>query len=162
MIRSTQLLKPSDWRQLREIRLKALQDSPAAFLSKYEQEAGWTDAQWSTEVARGRWLVVTENGRRVALLGATPEADVPPSDRYLSYMWVAPSHRRAGLAMRLVVTMLDLLRDEQIGRVWLWVLDGNEPARTLYERLGFRRTGETQPLKEDPTRFEERMTRALR
>lgn len=44
----------------------------------------------------------------------------------------------------------------------LFVADGNDRARRLYERLGFRSTGERQPLPSDPARGEERYAVRLR
>jgi ribosomal protein S18 acetylase RimI-like enzyme len=41
--------------------------------------------------------------------------------------------------------------------VVLWVADHNDAARRLYERLGFRPTGESQPLPSNPARSESRM-----
>jgi ribosomal protein S18 acetylase RimI-like enzyme len=158
----TRHLADRDWADLRELRLTALRESPAAFLSTYALESTWTDDDWQREAARGDWLVETVGDRPVGLLGATPEWDIAESDRYLSYLWVAPDHRRRGVGQRLVRTMLARLRANGVERAWLWVLDGNEPARRLYERLGFTSTGERQPLKEDPARCEERMTLALR
>jgi ribosomal protein S18 acetylase RimI-like enzyme len=101
-------------------------------------------------------------GRPVALLGATAEADIAESERYLSYLWVAPSHRGRGLASELVLDMLARMRAADVSRAWLWVLSGNGAARRLYERLGFTSTGDRQPLEKDPSRFEERMTLSLR
>lgn len=159
---STRHLGDQDWAELRDLRLTALRESPAAFLSTYAQESAWTDDDWRREAGRGDWLVETEGDRPVAMLGATPEWDIPESDRYLSYLWVAPGRRRRGLGERLVRSMLDRLRDSGVEWAWLWVLDGNDPARRLYERLGFVSTGERQPLKDDPARCEERMRLALR
>lgn len=158
---SARLLSEDDWRQLRALRLAALEDSPQAFLSTYQDEAVWSEAQWRSEASRGWWLVHMDGGRPIAMLGATPEWDIAPSERYLSYLWVARDHRRRGLGKRLVADMLDRLRAAGMARAWLWVLGGNAPARRLYEALGFVSTGERQPLKKDPARYEERMTLPL-
>lgn len=159
---STRLLTADDWRQLRALRLTALKDSPGAFLSTYEEQRDWTEPDWRTEAARGVWLVRVADDRPVGLLGATPESDIAASDRYLSYLWVAPSHRGRGVAQELVREMLARLRAAEVERAWLWVLGENDSARRLYEELGFVSTGERQPLKKDPSRFEERMTLSLR
>jgi ribosomal protein S18 acetylase RimI-like enzyme len=95
------------------------------------------------------------------MLGATPESDISASERYLSYLWVVRDHRRRGLGKQLVTDMLDRLRAAGVPRAWLWVLGENAAARRLYEGLGFASTGERQPLKKDPMRYEERMTLAL-
>jgi ribosomal protein S18 acetylase RimI-like enzyme len=57
----------------------------------------------------------------------------------------------------LLRTVLDRLRDSGVRTVWLYILDGNNPAMRLYQRFGFQRTNEHQPLPDDPARSEERM-----
>jgi ribosomal protein S18 acetylase RimI-like enzyme len=159
---STTILGGNDWARLRDLRLAALEESPEAFLSTYDEQVGWTEQDWRAEVTRGTWLVREVGGHPVALLGATPEADIAASERYLSYLWVAPSHRRHGVARELVLEMLARLRATGVRRAWLWVLSGNRAAWQLYERLGFASTGDRQPLDKDPSRYEERMTLSLR
>lgn len=155
------LLSSAEWAQLRDLRLTALRDSPESFLSTFEGQVGWTDDDWRAEASRGDWLVEKVDAQPVAMLGATAETDIADSERYLSYLWVAPTHRRHGLAAGLVRAMLDRLRAAGVVRAWLWVLGENDAARQLYENLGFVSTGERQPLEKDPSRFEERMSLSL-
>ena len=42
------------------------------------------------------------------------------------------------------------------------VAEDNDPARRLYERLGFRMTGKSAPLHSDPTRLSLEMARDVR
>lgn len=51
-------------------------------------------------------------------------------------IWVAPTHRGRGLGAHLLVTLLHEARSRGIGAVSLSVESGN-PARALYEKLGF-------------------------
>lgn len=155
------LLSSAEWAQLRDLRLTAVRDSPESFLSTFEEQVGWTDDDWRAEASRGDWLVETVDAQPVAMLGATAETDIADSERYLSYLWVAPTHRRHGLAAGLVRAMLGRLRAAGVVRAWLWVLGENDAARQLYEKLGFLSTGERQPLEKDPSRFEERMSLSL-
>jgi RimJ/RimL family protein N-acetyltransferase len=155
------LLRDQEWRLLRDLRLRALRDAPEAFLSTLDRESAWTENDWMAELARGDWLAAFADGDAIALLGATSESDIATTDRYLSYLWVAPGYRRRGVATELVLSMLDRLREMRVVRVWLWVLDGNEAARRLYEVLGFVSTHERQPLNDDPPRCEERMSLPL-
>jgi ribosomal protein S18 acetylase RimI-like enzyme len=46
-------------------------------------------------------------------------------------------------------------------RVHLWVAESNRSARLLYERCGFRPTGERQPLPSNPQLPEIAMARSL-
>jgi RimJ/RimL family protein N-acetyltransferase len=155
------LLGNDEWRLLRDLRLRALAEAPQAFLSTLDRESAWTQNDWMWELRRGDWMAVFADDGTIALLGATSESDIATTERYLSYLWVAPAYRRRGIARELVLCMLDRLRSLEVDRVWLWVLDGNESARRLYEALGFVSTHERQPLSDDPSRCEERMSLAL-
>jgi len=46
--------------------------------------------------------------------------------------------------------------------VGLWVTDGNDTARTMYQRVGFEFTGEWAPLPHDAATGEHRMRIVLR
>jgi ribosomal protein S18 acetylase RimI-like enzyme len=61
-------------------------------------------------------------------------------------MWVDPQHRRRGVARALVEQAVRWAEERQAREVILWVADHNIPARMLYEQVGFRPTGERQPL----------------
>ena len=156
---SIRFLSASEWRLLRSARLDALRESPTSFLSTFAEERQYGQPRWEAELRRGDWLVGTGDDppQAQALLGATRGADIPAGDRYLSYLWVAPPARRRGLGMSLVTRMLTHLRQWDVPRVWLWVLDGNAGADQLYRKVGFERTGLRKPLPHDPARIEERL-----
>jgi len=157
----TWILAEDEWFRLRDLRLTALRESPRAFLSSYQRESIYCEAEWRTELSRGNWLVAAERGRTVGLLGVTQEVSTPPNECYLEFLWVSPRFRRSGVATSLMKAALkDVLRSE-ITTVWVWVLNGNEPARHLYERFGFVRTGVRQSLSNNPSRCEELMKLAL-
>jgi len=50
---------------------------------------------------------------------------------------VLPAYRRRGIARKLVQAALHLIRSHGGTRAFLTVIDGNLPAYTLYQRLGF-------------------------
>ena len=152
-----EVLTENDWPRLRSIRLSALRDDPLAFLSNYESEAAYDEQRWRREFSRGEWNVMLANDRDVGLVGATREPGTPPHECHLEFLWIAPGSRRAGVATTLLRTVLDRLRDSGVRMVWLWILNGNDPALHLYEQFGFQSTNERQPLPDDPARSEERM-----
>ena len=154
---SIRFLSASEWRLLRSARLDALSDSPASFLSTFAEERQYGQHRWEAELGRGDWLVGTGDDAAEALLGATRGGDIPGVDRYLSYLWVAPPARGRGLGTTLVTRMLTQLREREVPRVWLWVLDGNDAAQRLYRNVGFESTGLRKPLPHDPSRTEERL-----
>jgi ribosomal protein S18 acetylase RimI-like enzyme len=156
---SIRFLSASEWRLLQSARLDALSESPASFLSTFAEERQYGQQRWKAELDRGAWLVGTRDdaAQPQALLGATWGADIPVDDRYLSYLWVAPPARGRGLGRTLVTRMLAHLREWEVPRVWLWVLDGNDTAHQLYRKVGFESTGLRKPLSRDPSRIEERL-----
>ena len=78
---------------------------------------------------------------RVATVDGAPVAIALLARRgaegWIGGMGVVPSHRRHGVGRAVLVATLDAARDAGIERVRLEVLEQNDPARRLYERLGF-------------------------
>ena len=126
-----------------------------------DEQVLWSQDDWARELRRGTWLVATDHGDDVGLLGATSEDDIPREDRYASYMWVHPHRRREGIGTLLLTTLIARLRADGVSSLWLWVMDDNPNALRLYEGAGFRLTGDRQPLAADPSRHEVRMVRRL-
>jgi len=152
-----EILDEDKWPRLREARLTALKEAPGAFLSNYGRELRYGEEDWRAEFSRGEWTLMMKNGRVVGLIGATREVATPPSECYLEYLWISPEFRRSGVASSLIKTVLKRLGKSGITTVWLWILEGNESARRLYEGLGFRSTDKKQPLPNNPSRHEELM-----
>lgn len=152
-----EVLTEDDWPRLQNVRLIALKDEPLAFLATYEREESFTEASWRQEFSRGEWNVLLADGREIGLLGVTRLPDMPSQECYLEYLWVAPEHRLAGRASRLLRTVLVHLRDSGVHTVWLYVLDGNDRAMRLYRGFGFQSEGKPQPLPDDDPRSEQLM-----
>ena len=146
------------WRALKQLRLSALADSPAAFGSTLAREVALDDAEWQRRARGGSWLAWA-NGRPVGMVALVP--DDGSDGQQVVGMWVAPSSRRTGVGAALVEAACALASELGAGQVCLWVADGNEGARRAYEAYGFTATGERQPLPSDPSVGEERMCRAL-
>jgi [ribosomal protein S18]-alanine N-acetyltransferase len=79
-------------------------------------------------------LVAEEGGR---IVGTVYANTVSPDFGYVFGLYSVPDARRRGIAVALMRAIASLLRDEGRGYVVLSVDTPNEPARTLYERLGF-------------------------
>ncbi len=150
-------LTEDDWSRLRDIRLSALQDFPAAFLSSYELETGYGEQRWRQEFSRGTWNILLANDEDVGLLGVTREQAMSAQECYLEYLWVAPSFRRSGAASMLLRTILNCLRNSGVRTVWLYILNGNQVAMSLYQKFGFQSTNESQLLPDHPAGSEHRM-----
>jgi GNAT superfamily N-acetyltransferase len=130
-----------DWRELRELRLRALADSPDAFLTTLAEAQERSDEEWREWASRSV-IFVDDVFDGMAGGFVTEEGDA-----MLWGMWVAPERRGAGLAEALARAVIDWARGDGRPRVVLWVVIGNVPAERFYERLGFRPTGVTAQLR---------------
>ena len=134
-------LTADDWTVLREIRLRALADSPDAFGSTLEREQGFDEQDWRRRTVRPV-LVVEVDGRRVAMGGTFADDGV----LHVWGMWTDPEHRGSGHGRAL----LDALVAPAVAagqRAQLHVNVANPSARAFYERCGFVGTGELEPLR---------------
>ena len=146
----------ADWEALRQLRLRALAEDPDAFASTLDAEVALPAEVWRRRAEGGpasATFIARQDGVDVGLAGVFAEPD-PPGRMHLISMWVDPRHRRQGAARALIDLVVGWAAERRASELVLWVADQNDPARRLYERLGFRPTGERQPLPSNPARTE--------
>lgn len=139
-----EVLAADDWEILRDVRLRALKDSPAAYMSTYDEVAAWTEERWRHSFVTAVWVVIRSERRIIAVASSLRATGGPLSERYIESVWVEPGHRRSGVLREILRHLAE--REPEVEDWFLWVLDGNADARAVYERLGFAPTGKTQPL----------------
>jgi ribosomal protein S18 acetylase RimI-like enzyme len=150
------VLTPDDWRTWRHLRLAALTEAPYAFGS---QLADWTGDGDAEERWRAR-LSIPESHNAVALLdghGVGMATGVPTSDVgivELISMWVAPGARGRGVGDALVRDIEGWARSIGARVLRLSVAEDNAHGALLYQRHGFRYTGELGDLMADGVRRE--------
>lgn len=148
-----------DFDILRTIRLEALRSDPHAFGSTLEREEGRADADWRAWLGRGATFVAELDDGPVGLVVAMPDED--PATVGLYAMFVAERARRRGLGRQLVDAAVEWAASTGAAHASLMVIDGNEPAATLYESCGFAYTGESHLRERDGAR-ELAMSRVIR
>jgi ribosomal protein S18 acetylase RimI-like enzyme len=149
----------------REIRLRMLSDSPAAFHSTYDAALTFPDEHWrdltvAAAHAEERICYVAEDAERwsgtasgvLALDGSMVE---------IVSVWVDPAYRGQGVATALIEPVIAWGIQQGATRATLWVHDQNETAIKLYERLGFERTGRRQVFGAAGDRVRFMMARSL-
>ena len=162
-------IRRDDGPSLRAFRLRALADAPMAFGSTLAGEAAFTDDVWRERAERGAsgddriTFVAEDNGRWVGIAtGLANDSDVPGDPRpELVGMFVDREARGQGVGAALVNAVIDWARARRAGGLCLWVTATNGPAITLYERCGFKPTGERKPLAHSPALELFRMARDL-
>jgi ribosomal protein S18 acetylase RimI-like enzyme len=157
----------NEWRVYRDLRLRALADSPDAFGSTLAAETGHLDAEWARQLASSvdsplnLPLVAEVRGEPIGLAwGRIDTSD--PDLAALYQMWVAPSHRGVDAGQMLLKAVIAWARARNASSLDLGVTCGDSPARRLYERAGFQPMGEPQPLRPGSTLLAQAMRLALR
>lgn len=111
---------------------------------------------WSEQSVSGElnnvlslWLVAEDEGKVIGYVGS--QSVLGAAD--MMNIAVHPDRRRQGVAERLVLALVDALKERMIHSLMLEVRVSNDAARALYEKLGFvcvgRRPGYYRNPKED-------------
>jgi len=148
---------PGDEAILRSLRLEALTEAPEAFGSTYDREMARTPADWQRWLSPGVTFILEEAGTPRGLVAAVRDAD-DAGIVYLMAMWVHPALRGSGAADALVTEHLAWAHAAGARLVRLDVIATNNRARRLYERHGFRLTGQ-QTMRDADGRVELSMER---
>jgi ribosomal protein S18 acetylase RimI-like enzyme len=149
----------------KDVRLRALQDSPGAFGSNYAWESQLADAEWMKRI--GRWngiagigYLAMDQGAPCGIAGCLLDENDPTLAQLIS-MWIAPTHRRRGAGQLMVEQVICWARSRGALRLQLMVTGRNDSAIRFYQRLGFAFTGKTIPYRNDPTEIEREMELAI-
>jgi ribosomal protein S18 acetylase RimI-like enzyme len=148
------------------VRLRALQDTPAAFGSTYAREAEFSDADWLQRAAnlftpRSIGYLAQQQEEYCGIAAAFLDEQDPQYATLMS-MWVAPDHRRTGTGSLLVDAIESWARRSGAHTLQLMVTSYNLAAISFYHRLGFTETGHTEPYPNDPTLIQFEMSKSIR
>jgi ribosomal protein S18 acetylase RimI-like enzyme len=135
-------LTPDDALVLREIRLRALAETPENFGSLVAVERAKSDDDWRAWLTERAWFAAFDGDTAVALVCGWPGA----AEWLVFSMWVAPQLRGHGLAARLMDAVRAAAGEAGAQAIALHVFEGNGRARRVYERLGFALTGQSEDV----------------
>jgi ribosomal protein S18 acetylase RimI-like enzyme len=143
-------VRPDEWRELREIRLRALADAPNAFGATLAEEAADRDEVWQHRANRpnGTAVVAVDASGRLVGMASSGPAPERPEIAAVYGMWVDPAARGQGLGAAMIGVLADWAAEAGYESIGLGVTIGNGPAIGLYERLGFTDTGLRYPLRD--------------
>ena len=99
----------------------------------------WSERSITAEISNplSKWFVAVEGDTVVGYIGS--QTVLGESD--MMNVAVSPEFRGRGIGEKLVQTLIDWLKDNQVYRLTLEVRVSNEPAIKLYEKLGFTQIG---------------------
>jgi ribosomal protein S18 acetylase RimI-like enzyme len=157
-------IKPQTALVFKDVRLRALLDSPTAFSSTYVKELQFPDEEWMKRSVRwssdGSAIFLALDGDAgCGMIGAFEEEGRQRAQ--LISMWVDPGFRRAGVGKLLIEAVVDWVHSRGVRELKLMVTSVNEGAIAFYQRLGFQMTGKTGVYPNDATITEYEMVRGL-
>ena len=147
------------------VRLRALQDAPHAFGSTYAKESLFSDSEWLARIERmngerGVGFLAMDGESPCGIIGSFLDEN-DPTRAWIVSMWTAPTHRQQGIGRLLVKEVEGWACLHNAQRLQLMVTNNNESAICFYGRLGFVRTGRTEPYPNDPAIIEYEMVRLI-
>jgi GNAT superfamily N-acetyltransferase len=159
-------LRPGEAGLFKDLRLRALEESPTAFADSLTEVAAQPPEYWdkltaSVTRADGQVMFVAEeDGRAIGLVFGLFDRD-DASLGHLGGMWVEPAARRRGVGRALADAVIAWARERKLRALELWVTEGNRGAIDLYAARGFAATGEEDVLASDPSFRVSRMVLVL-
>lgn len=150
---SVRPVNPAEWPTYRDLRLRALLDSPQAFGSTHEAEAPRADAVWADRLAEAtssdtdRVLFALDDGLACGLIWCRLSLEAPVQ-AHCYQMWVDPASRGKGAGRALLQAAVAWAAGRGADRVLLGATAGDTPAMRLYRASGFRPIGGLEPLRE--------------
>lgn len=99
----------------------------------------WSERSVASELKNpySMWFVACEEDRVAGYVGSQSAID----EADMMNLAVHPDYRRKGVAQELVTALCDGLTQKGIRCLLLEVRSSNEPAKALYERMGFVQVG---------------------
>jgi ribosomal protein S18 acetylase RimI-like enzyme len=159
-------VRPGEWQELRDVRLRALEESPDSFGSRADEARRRDDLDWRAWAEAGACsddsaLFVAEGKSGFAGLCGVFLHEHDRRIAQIFAMWVAPDERGRRLGDELLGAASRWSVARGAEELVLDVTETNEAARRLYARGGFRETGTRAPLRSNPALLTVEMRRRL-
>jgi GNAT superfamily N-acetyltransferase len=144
---SVRLLDEEDWSVYRDVRLRALRESPEAFVASAEEEEAWPEEDWRARMRRSRRLLAERDGRVVGVASLGKHRTGEEGVGELFGLWVEPDQRGTGVARRLLEAAAQQARQDGLTHLVYWVGTDNGRAVAFASSFGFRPTDSRRPVR---------------
>lgn len=142
-------IRSDQWRILRDVRLRALEEAPYAFGTTLAEGQIRTDRDWQ-DMARDHatlldraYFMACVRDNPCGMAGCYRRA----SDIVvLTAMWVAPEFRGQKIGEQIVCAVIEWAREGGATTLEAWVSENN-PARFFYQKIGFEDTDLIEPIR---------------
>jgi ribosomal protein S18 acetylase RimI-like enzyme len=160
-----QPVSPQTASAFKEVRLRALQDSPLAFSSTYTRESELPQEEWIARSQRwdgeGSVLYLAFDDlhplHACGMVACYGEQNSGRLRGHVISMWVDPAYRRAGVGRMLIDALKTWASSRGMHELKLMVTSVNQPAIDFYIRMGFLMSGMTGPYPNDAAVIEHEM-----
>lgn len=151
---SIRRIETDEWREVRDLRLRALQDPVAAlaFLDTFENASEQPDEFWQHRAKQaaeggpnGQFVTIADDGEWFGSATVIGDRDAAPSALVVG-VYVADGHRGSGAIEALFDECAAWAAEGGLTELTLEVHVDNHRAQAAYERCGFTRTGQITEL----------------
>lgn len=150
-------LNKNDWKQFKDIRLEALQNSPTSFSSLYEEEISYPEERWINFHERGEFFGAFIDGNLIGsgrLCLRTSKSSQHKSE--ICGIYVKPEYRSNGVAKKIIEVLVGHGKEKGCTQIHLGCVTINISAVNLYKKCGFEIYGtEQNAIKIDGTFYDE-------
>jgi GNAT superfamily N-acetyltransferase len=143
---TVRVLDEAEWSLYRDVRLRALEESPDAFTSTLAEEAPQDEQFWRDRMNRAHRLLAERKKLPVGVISVGPY-DRDPEAGEVFGLYVVPEARGAGVSWRLVEAAAALATSNGYRQLYYWVGTDNGRAVGFANNFGFRTTGARRPAR---------------
>jgi GNAT superfamily N-acetyltransferase len=143
---TVRVLDESEWPLYRDVRLRALAESPGSFAATLAEEADRDEQFWRDQISRSQRLLA-ERGTEPQGIASLGPYEEEPSAAEVFGLYVIPEARRTGVAWRLVEAAAALATQQAYVRLYYWVGTDNGRAVGFANNFGFRITDYRRPTR---------------
>ena len=141
---SVRVLDESDWSLYRDIRLRALTESPRSFTATLADEADRDEQFWRDRMTRSYRLLAERGELPQGIVSLGPD-EQDPAQAEVFGLYVVPEARSTGVSWRLVEAAADLAIQAGYTQLYYWVGTDNARAIGFGKNFGFQTTDRRRP-----------------
>ncbi len=141
---TVRVLDESEWAMYRDVRLRALADSPASFTATLAEEADRDEQFWRDRMTRSHRLLAERGPVPQGIVSLGPYEQEPSAGEVFG-LYVVPEARGTGISWRLVEAAAALATQQAYLQLYYWV--GTDIGRAIgfANNFGFRTTEYRRP-----------------
>jgi L-amino acid N-acyltransferase YncA len=141
---TVRVLEESEWSMYREIRLRALAESPDSFTATLAEEADRDEQFWRNRMTRSHRLLAERGPTAQGIVSLGPYEQEPAAAEVFG-LYVVPEARGTGVSWRLVEAAAALATQKAYKQLYYWVGTDNGRAVGFANNFGFRTTDYRRP-----------------